>query len=339
MDIQNNIWLLTVGAAGMQSQTRGLGEYISHATQYPTIEHTHHFKYLGWLPSRSLLHLCDNANAHYKSFPDNILPRLLITCGRRSAVVSAALKIKAQNNGLKDFKNIHIQDPKLSYDYFDMIIAPYHDQILGKNIMQSEMALHHINQEKLNIARQNPHILLQNKNKPILAVLIGGSRGKINFNAIQQQHKIVDKLIRHVIDIQKHYDCRVIMTPSRRTNNVMKKRIITHIDNNPNIILWDGHGDNPYLSLLALSDAIIVTQDSASMICEAIASGKRVYVFPTENVAKKLQHMIDYLTNKNLLYDLHNNFTFVPPIHCDIGKMNETEYIAKKIVDVLGLAN
>ncbi len=36
--------------------------------------------------------------------------------------------------------------------------------------------------------------------------------------------------------------------------------------------VWDGRGDNPYLGMLALADAIVVTADSVSMISEAVAT-------------------------------------------------------------------
>jgi hypothetical protein len=43
--------------------------------------------------------------------------------------------------------------------------------------------------------------------------------------------------------------------------------------------MWDGDGPNPYLGLLALSDRLVVTSDSVSMISEALATPRPVDVF------------------------------------------------------------
>jgi mitochondrial fission protein ELM1 len=42
--------------------------------------------------------------------------------------------------------------------------------------------------------------------------------------------------------------------------------------------LWDGTGENPYFDLLAASDALLVTADSISMVSEAAALGRPVYL-------------------------------------------------------------
>ncbi|WP_370631438.1 mitochondrial fission ELM1 family protein [Methylosinus sp. Sm6] len=47
----------------------------------------------------------------------------------------------------------------------------------------------------------------------------------------------------------------------------------------PRAFLWDGEGENPYLSILACSDALLVTGDSVNMVAEAAATGAPVHVF------------------------------------------------------------
>ena len=42
--------------------------------------------------------------------------------------------------------------------------------------------------------------------------------------------------------------------------------------------LWDGGGENPYFGILALSERLIVTGESISMISEALAAGPPVHV-------------------------------------------------------------
>ena len=55
-------------------------------------------------------------------------------------------------------------------------------------------------------------------------------------------------------------------------------------------------GDNPYASILALADAVLVTGDSANMVGEATATGAPVHVFePSGGDAGKLGQAIDAL--------------------------------------------
>ena len=46
--------------------------------------------------------------------------------------------------------NIHIQDPKVSLDNFDFIVAPEHDGLKGKNVLTSKGAIHYLRNNELN---------------------------------------------------------------------------------------------------------------------------------------------------------------------------------------------
>jgi mitochondrial fission protein ELM1 len=54
-------------------------------------------------------------------------------------------------------------------------------------------------------------------------------------------------------------------------------------------VVWDGQGANPYFGYLGLADAIVVTSDSVSMVSEACATGKPVYVYALGNGGARLQ--------------------------------------------------
>ena len=46
--------------------------------------------------------------------------------------------------------NIHIQDPKVSLENFDFIVAPEHDGLIGSNVLQSKGAIHYLRDNELN---------------------------------------------------------------------------------------------------------------------------------------------------------------------------------------------
>ena len=44
---------------------------------------------------------------------------------------------------------IHIQDPKVSIDKFDLIICPEHDSLEGKNVIKTTGAIHYLTDKEI----------------------------------------------------------------------------------------------------------------------------------------------------------------------------------------------
>ena len=70
--------------------------------------------------------------------------------------------------------------------------------------------------------------------------------------------------------------------------------------------LWDGRGENPYTSMLAAADLIVVSADSANMVSEALAAGRPVYVFfPAESRKNsKIARFLAILAAQRAIYTL-----------------------------------
>ena len=73
------------------------------------------------------------------------LPKYIITTGKRMAGISISLKSELKNK----IKTIHIQNPGVSNSYFDLLLIPEHDQIRGRNVIQTKGALTFFNYEEL----------------------------------------------------------------------------------------------------------------------------------------------------------------------------------------------
>jgi len=85
----------------------------------------------------------------------------------------------------------------------------------------------------------------------------------------------------------------LMVTPSRRTPPELAEAARAGVGDG---FFWDGTGENPYVSMLALADALLVTGDSANMVGEAAATGAPVHVFePSGGGSKKLAASIDAL--------------------------------------------
>jgi mitochondrial fission protein ELM1 len=65
------------------------------------------------------------------------------------------------------------------------------------------------------------------------------------------------------------------LTPSRRTSAEARAALTDSVAPLGGWV-WDMQGENPYFGLLGLADAIVVTEDSVSMVSEAVATGAPV---------------------------------------------------------------
>src|SRR6056300_1033517 len=129
--------LLTEGMHGMISQVEGLAKALD-------LEFTHHKVEL---------------DSFWKLFPPKLTPisqkvfkkinaddfDVIISCGRKSVIPSIFLK----KNSSKKVVNIHIQDPKVSLDNFNFIIAPEHDGLAGNNVYQTKGAIHYLTNSEI----------------------------------------------------------------------------------------------------------------------------------------------------------------------------------------------
>ena len=69
----------------------------------------------------------------------------------------------------------------------------------------------------------------------------------------------------------------VMATASRRTPLALRDALSATLAA-PRGFFWNGEGANPYLSMLANADHIVVTGDSVNMVGEAVATGAPVHV-------------------------------------------------------------
>jgi mitochondrial fission protein ELM1 len=189
---------------------------------------------------------------------------LVISCGRKSVIPSIFIKKKN-----KKIFTIHIQDPKVRFNNFDLIVAPEHDELKGENVITSKGAIHYIT--RLEIEKARSYLLDKIQNEKIVSLILGGPNKYYNFS-----NEELTNIFREIKSSFISQGYKAIIIPSMRT----PKRII---DLAINEFLTDGFVVNSvdkqaYLSSLAIANSIVVTCDSTSMISEAAASGKPIFV-------------------------------------------------------------
>ena len=248
--------LLTQGMHGMISQTEGLAKALKLNFKHQKIK---------------LKPLWNLIPPNFTPISENLLTekfvcdcKIVISCGRKSVIPSAALKKRFGN----EIFNIHIQDPKVSLKHFDLIISPEHDNIKGDNVLTTKGSIHYLTKKE--ITDNSKYLQLDKGKKKVVAFIIGGPNKYYNYSE-EQIHFIFNK-VKNLFTPDKF---KIVIIPSYRTpERIIKKAFNTFGFNHHVVKKID---KKAYLSSLALADYIIVTCDSTSMISEAAVTGKPVY--------------------------------------------------------------
>ncbi len=250
--LPSSTWILAESHAGLQAQALGLTEAAGLRAEPRTLRPRPLWRHLSpaWWP-RPLAAIEPAALA-----PP--LPELLIGCGGKAAAVLAALRRRV--------RGVIIQNPRMDPRRFDLIIAGRHDDLTGPNVLVTRTALHRVTPARLAEAAAVWAPRLAHLPRPLVAVLIGGANGRFRLDLA-----VGTALAGQLAEMMRLDRVGVMLTPSRRTDPAVTETLATRLG--PlGAMVWDGSGENPYFGMLALADAIIVTEDSVSMLSEAVAT-------------------------------------------------------------------
>ena len=300
--------LLTEGMHGMISQVEGLAKALDLDFIHEKIE----------------------LNSFWKLFPPKLTPiqgfvfknkinnqfDIVISCGRKSVIPSIYLKKKFKNKVI----NIHIQKPKVSLDNFDFVVAPEHDSLRGNNVLTSKGAVHYLTNDELD---QNENYLKSriNTKKKIVTLILGGPTRYYDYN-----NEAIEDIFLKIKKIFLENNYQLIAVPSMRTPQNIIEKAKSYFDKDQIVI--SNVDKKAYLSSLKISDYIIVTCDSTSMISEAAITGKPIYVaqMPAIKNNQRFKSFFNLFESLNIIKELNSpieNWTYT--------KLNETNKIANQI--------
>ncbi|MGB0631995.1 MAG: mitochondrial fission ELM1 family protein [Alphaproteobacteria bacterium] len=280
------IWVLTDGKAGHTNQCLGLAAALG---IHPDIKRVAPGFPWSRLPPQLWLNPLRAADPD----GDQLVPPwpdMVIAAGRRT--VAPALAIKSASGGRAFL--VQVQDPAGRRARFDLIAAPRHDGLTGDNVIQTAGALTGITEAALTRAAGRFADTLATLPRPLVAVLIGGSNGKYRMT-----ERTTADLAAGLKRLSDAHGAGLAITASRRTGEENEARLRAGLAGTA-WWFWDGRGDNPYLGLLALADAIVVTADSVSMVSEACSTGKPVYVAGLEGGSDKFDRFHAHLRDRGM---------------------------------------
>ncbi len=257
-------WALLDNRAGNRNQIYGVLSHLN--LKYKIIEIKYNF--FSIVPNFFFQIL--NFNFHIKSISSQIdgpKPDLILSCGRRTAPISIALKKKFNHSPAC----IHLMYPRFTLfkKRFDIIFTPIHDNIEQNQLVKKFLG--------------TPCNIKSVKNKsnsyiyPIIFLIIGGDHGRFKLS-----EKEVENIIIKVI-LKLKQKGTLLITTSRRTSlkvihkiNLLAKEytiikevfhpVISNVKNN-------------YLKNLSIATEIVVTGDSMSMLSEACETKKPVRIY------------------------------------------------------------
>ena len=311
-DIARTCWILSDGTPGMESQAVGLADAMGLETIIKNIQPgglLRALPLLGRLPGVAVAAAGDPLKAPF--------PAIAITCGRRHAGASVALK---RLSGGKTH-TIHIQDPRVSPSLFDTLLVPEHDPTRGPNVITTTGSLNRINDALLEREARKLRDQIAHLPGPKVAVNLGGDTRQ--YTVDETIAKRVAESLRGLLDSQ---GCGLMITTSRRTSAQMTVALapLTH---RSDTVVWTGDGPNPYLGFLGLADAIIVTSDSINMVSEACSTGKPVYIVQLGTEPQRRAAFLDTVREQGLARDFNGSIELWSP-----APLRETERVAALLI-------
>ena len=258
-----NVWVLQTARAGDSAQARALADELGWPFELVNLR----FNGLYNIPNSWLGATLGSVTAAEKAQLTPPWPDLVIAVARRT--VPVARWIKQQSGGTT--RLVHLGRPRLGAKHFDLVIStPQYSVPDAPNVLQLPVPLHGATQSSNSTELQQRFSHLP---RPWTAVLIGGEAwpyrlaGDAAISLASQTAALTQG------------NGSVIICTSPRTPEAFAQTLCERFEQPAEIAAWQRGSANPYPALLETADRFIVTGDSASMLAEACAREKPVYIY------------------------------------------------------------
>lgn len=259
------VWVLQTARAGDSAQARALAEDLGWPYELKTLRFNKLFNVPNRLLGASLVSLTKEAKqALAPPWPD-----LVIGVARRT--VPAARWVRAQSGG--HTKIVQVGRPRLDPSFFDLVIStPQYGLPARPNVLNLPVPVHP------NTTPSEPDLTHWAEQfsalpRPWTAVILGGAPWPFSFDepAMQKMAAQVNALTGGT------GSCIVCSSP--RTPHGAADAVASKLSGSTFASSWSKDAPNPYHALLTSSDRLVICGDSASMLGEACATGKPVFIY------------------------------------------------------------
>ena len=315
-------WIVTDGTTGMLKQSIAVARSLNIE---PAILPAHPTPILRLFPTLAKIPTWRLTIGRSPSWIKGPYPDYIVSCGRRMAGLSIGLRRISKGRS----KTIHIQDPGISPNYFDVLVVPSHDRITAfeknfSNLVISTGSLSWLVKKQIMAGKSDMNERFGPLDSPQIVVMLGGNNKRYRVST-----SIIEKLAHDIFDYARLKNARLIIVLSRRTPK--KARIIFQkLDEDKKHIIWDDERGNPYPDILSIADEIIVTSDSVNMVTEACLFGRPVIIAHWEEEQGRLAKFHEIMEENGYTIPLSKaGEAFKPKI------LNQMPLIAQKINTIL----
>jgi mitochondrial fission protein ELM1 len=265
------VWVVTGYRAGERAQVLALAEALGWPFEVKELDYRPSAARISLFRGSSLRGFrMDRSSPLTPPWPD-----LVITAGMRNE--PACRWIREQSAGRT--RIVHIGRPWARLEQFDLVITtPQYRLPERTNVLHNNLTLHRVTVARLQAEARRWESRLAALPRPRIAVVAGGDSGPTTFGP-----RAAARLARQASAMAQAQGGSLLVTTSARTAPAAVEALSAGIQAPVDFYRWRRNDDdNPYFAYLALADAIIVTADSISMLTEACATGKPVYMFDAD---------------------------------------------------------
>ncbi len=273
------VWLLMGNRAGDNSQVLGLGEALG----WPLVQK--HFAYTAYekivnLPFGAHLLGVERSQSDTLEPP---WPDLVISAGRKNEPIARYIRKRAD----KHVRLVHVGRPWARLETWDLVITtPQYRLPDEPNVLHNETPLHRVTRKRLDAAAEEWRKHVAHLPRPLIAVLAGGNSGPYPFDRSSGQ-----RLAAQSDALAREFGGSLLVTTSARTLEETTDALFSSIESPSLLYKWKKDDpDNPFFAFLGLADHVVVTADSVSMMTEACATDRPVYLYDTGQDRTSMKH-------------------------------------------------
>ena len=345
----NHIILLSDGIRGHYHQSLGIAQWLEKLGGGTLEEPVNVPKFSGINKLMKLKVFAHGLTVHGGSYSrewlksaglhiGNIRPKTLFISAGSSAAPFCLACAKATKN-----KSAVVMTPSiLGTKPFDYAIIPDHDKHdpKDKNILTTLGAPNHIDVDQLELVGSNFFAGRDFGSKKIVAVLVGGSDANYKLSARWAEDALGS--LRYIDGV------KILLTTSRRTPKSVDEKIEKMFGDDPSLgymlILSKKPAINALTAMLGKATHVLVTEDSVSMVSEAVTAGFRVGLLRVPRTisffkkifgggVKRFDDMFEKMRKRNLLVDLGKSPNYANFLGTDEQKNNQDFNEAKRAAE------
>lgn len=275
---QPHIWLLFGKHQGDNEQLRQLARHLGWPCEEKPLQFAGKPRKYRMLMPPSPAGLSQESLAQLQPpWPDIVL-------GTGWRTVNIARWVKARSGGRTQM--MYLGRPRAPLHWFDLIVTtPQYGLPARDNIIHNLLPLNGVDSATLAEQAEHWRSRFADLPRPWIGVMIGG-------DTAQQRFDVADasEMAQKASTLARAEDGSLLITTSPRTPPDVARAFIEAMEVPHSAYDWHAEQgkDNPYQAYLALCDAFVVSDDSASMIAEVVHTQRPTFLYPLKEMSGSL---------------------------------------------------